>query len=73
MSADNGIYILITTDRQKRQDGFLDPVEGGIKAYRVAEVRWIDDIYYLRNEERHNLGAFMYEYWEEGSCFLRGV
>ena len=76
MSADNGIYILITTDRLKRRQVspgnksvVFDYIEGGIKTFRVAEVRGIDDIYYLRNEERHNLGAYMYEYWGKAPVF----
>ena len=61
MSADNGIYILVTTDMHKwvndRTTHNMRP--NGVKAYRVAHAQAIDNLYYYEKIQKYNLGWCM--------------
>lgn len=71
MSADNGIYILITTDEYKsvNKNGLINMVKEPIKTYRVAHAQAIDDFDWYKKNEPHNLGYFMYLVWGKSPIF----
>ena len=83
MSADNGIYILVTRDSMKLEQQerifedngepfvyeSLTSVEGGIDAYRVAHAQAIDNFDYYEETEPHNLGAYMKQVWGKSPVF----
>lgn len=82
MSADNGIYVLITRDNHKRLDKFtsLNTFGEGVIAYRVAYASAIDNLeWYLQNEP-HNFGYCLNEifgesevFYEYGAAMLKAV
>lgn len=76
MSADNGIYILMTRDKFKqvidegRSKGVGYPVvvhenqfDAPTLAYRVAHSCAIDNFNWYKENELHNLGWWMNEIW----------
>ena len=76
MSADNGIYILKTTDkfeRVKRGTTLLRnrTIGGGegIEAWRVAHTQAIENFKYFEEKEPHNLGHYMFEVWGNSPIF----
>ena len=70
MSADNGIYILITTDKFVKVDDHITANNGKpVEAYRVAHVQAIDNFDYYKKYEPHNLGTYMYKTWGDGDVF----
>jgi len=71
MSADNGIYILKTTDRWKRREDSpcWDRVDGGVTAYRVAHAQAIDNFSYYEKHDRMYLGAYMLDIWGKSKVF----
>lgn len=74
MSADNGVYILITTDKfKKTSEHSYENVsdEGGIKAYRVAHAQAIDSFEWYKENEPHNLGYFLYRIWKKSPIFYK--
>ena len=69
MSADNGVYILITSDKfvqANDKGGFVNTNGKPVKAYRVVHAQAIDNFDYYKEHEPHNLGAYMWDTW--GSC-----
>lgn len=62
MSADNGIYILITKGNHKWIDEHTtqNMFEQGIDAYRVAYSSSIENIEWCIQEEPHNLGYYLH-------------
>lgn len=62
MSADNGVYILVTT-RHSKQEGTQWVACEPYKVYRVAMVQAIDNLDYYKEKEPHNLGAYMQDIW----------
>lgn len=71
MSADNWIYILTTTDWYKT-DGtktYYKPL--WVKTYRVAHAQAIENLQYYLKEEKHNIGAYLYEVWWESPVFYK--
>lgn len=67
MSADNAIAILKTTDKFKVENPYtlVNTFGEGITAYRVAEIQAIDNFEYFKENELHNLGAWIL------TCFSR--
>lgn len=65
MSADNGVYILVTTDNHKRVNEYttVNTFGAGITAYRVAHCFAIDNLDYAEDKEIHNLGHVMHQYF----------
>jgi len=57
MSADNGIYILVT----KSSDGS--------SVYRVAYASAIDDLNWYMNSEPYNVGAYLVRTWGESEVY----
>jgi len=60
MSADNGVYILITRDKMKSVGrGRWKNMKGTILAYRVAHCQAADNFEFYKERELHNLGHWM--------------
>ena len=68
MSADNGIYILVTTDMHKWVNEYTthNMTPDGIKAYRVAHAQTIDSLHYHEKRQKYNLGWCMDQFF--GNC-----
>lgn len=68
MSADNGIYILVTKDNFKRiASGVTRNTFGeDIIAYRVAHAQAIDNLEWYEKNQPYNVGYFLEETW--GHC-----
>ena len=77
MSADNSIAILWTTDNfkmdvEKRAGidvGFMEKVEGGVVAYRVADVCALENLEWFEKEQPDNLSAYLYDVWGKSKVF----
>ena len=70
MSADNGVYILETTDRQKHINEFsTERVDNGISAYRVAHAQGIDDLEWYESFEPYNIGFYMHEIFGKSKVY----
>ena len=71
MSADNGIYILQTTDKFKQVDAdtYKNVSENGVTAYRVAEAFAIDNYEFYKESEPHNLGYWMYSVFGKSEVY----
>lgn len=71
MSADNGVYILKTTDNFKVgcQRFVEEYVEGGITAYRVATCGAIDNFDWYKKNQEYMLGKYMNDIWGESEVF----
>lgn len=64
MSADNGVYILITKDKFKKTGDHIwanQMLKGndGVVAYRVAHCQAADNFDFYQKNEPHNVGAWM--------------
>src|SRR5574343_550196 len=82
MSADNGIYILITRDNHKRINQFTtqNTFGQGIIAYRVAYAISINDLEWYVGNEPHNIGYIMHQifgssevYYEYSEAMLKAI
>lgn len=69
MSGDNGIYIL-STPRNKKQEGNAWVSCDPYPVYRVAHVQAIDNLYYYKEKEPHNLGAYLQDTWGTSLVYL---
>ena len=77
MSADNGVYVLHTTDRMQLQeygpedDKFDGPkvIDGGIGAFRIAHVQAIENFEWYEKFEPHNLGWYMEDIWGQSTIY----
>jgi|GEM_PF-5369941 len=71
MSADNGVYILKTTDKFKRiNENSLENLFGkDITAYRVAHAQAVDNFDWYKENEIHNLGKWMYDVFGKSPVF----
>lgn len=79
MSADNGVYVLITRDsykitRETDAEGYAfeyheNTFGEGIIAYRVAHAQAIDNLYYLKENQPYMVGKFLYDVWEKSPVF----
>ena len=76
MSADNGVYVLHTTDKMKLRDE--NPVNindeskfipDGIAAFRIAHVQAIENFEWYQQFEPHNLGWYMEEVWGQSTVY----
>lgn len=66
MSADNGIYVLVTTDSFYREGNcFHNMLPHGITTYRVAYAHGIDDLGWLEDNEPYNVGHFLHYVWKD--------
>lgn len=68
MSADNGIYILITKDTHKVENEprvltLTNMWDDGIVAYRVAYASGVDNLEWLEHNQPYNVGAFLKDVW----------
>lgn len=68
MSADNGIFILVTKDNRKRvANGATENTFGeGVIAYRVAHAQAIDNLDWYEKKQPYNVGYFLDQIW--GHC-----
>lgn len=72
MSADNGIYILITLDNYKSEKGeniYEVNQEPAIKAFRVAVCSAIDNFTWYKENQIYMLGKYMYDVWGRSEVF----
>ena len=71
MSADNGIYILATTDNHKRINEYttVNLFGKGITAYRVAHCFAIDNLNYTEKNDIHNLGFYFHTYFGDSEVY----
>ena len=62
MSADNGIYILVTKDSHKKTSEYCwtNTFGEGVKAYRVAEAGAIDNLQWYEENQPYNVGYFLH-------------
>lgn len=71
LSADNGVYILRTTSRFRKQTGRggMDMYENqftDIPVWRVAHLQAIDGLSWYEEHQPYNVGAFLHQSW--GKC-----
>lgn len=68
MSADNGIYILVTKDNHKLCGfGVTENTFGkGVIAYRVTHAQAIDNLEWYEDDQPYNVGYFLDQLW--GHC-----
>ena len=61
MSADNGVYILVTKDQHKSVSEYatMNTFEEGVVAYRVAYAQGIDALEWYENNQPYNVGYFL--------------
>lgn len=70
MSADNGIYILVTMDQFKDEyPDWVDMFDKPIKAYRVAYAFGIDDLNYIEKNQLYMVGKFLHDVWGRSRVF----
>ena len=73
MSADDGIYILKTTDKSQQSKAnkscWINKSPEGIIAYRVAWAQAIDNFDYYKQNEPHNFGYWLHLIWKESPVF----
>ena len=68
MSADNGIYILSTKDKERKDDkGMI--ILGEFIAFRVAHAQAIENLDWYMDEQLHNLGWYMHKVWGKSPVF----
>ena len=68
MSADNGIYILGTVTSYKKEGNAIVHC-GARRVYRVAHAQAIDNLEHYKNNEPHNLGAYMVDVWGKSEVY----
>ena len=68
MSADNGVYIL-STIRNRKQDGIAWVRCEPYKVYRVAEAGAIDNWDWYKENQPYNLGAYMKDIWGQSEVY----
>ena len=61
MSADNGIYILVTKDTHKKTNPhtWTNTFGEGVTAYRVAHAQAIDNLRWYEQNQPYNVGYFL--------------
>lgn len=69
MSADNGIYILITKRILTQRNGVNINPGKEHKVYRVAHTSAIDNFDWYKENQQQNLGAYMKDVWGESLVF----
>jgi hypothetical protein len=68
MSADNGIYILITSSSWKREGNAMIQVPSR-PVYRVAQAQAIENFDWLEVYQPYNLGAYMVDIWGKSPVY----
>jgi hypothetical protein len=69
MSADNGVYVLKTIRSFKQsENGSWERVQS-YPVYRIAIASAIDNFYYYKENQLHNLGAYMTSTWKDSPLF----
>jgi hypothetical protein len=68
MSADNGVYVL-STIRNRKQEGIAWVACEPYKVYRVAEVGAIDNFDWYKEKQPYNLGAYMKFIWGKSPVY----
>lgn len=63
MSADNGIYVLVTKRTRTQENGVIINDGKEHLVYRVAHVQAIDNFGWYQENQNYNLGAYMKETW----------
>jgi len=70
MSADNGIYILVTKDQHRRVNEYTTiNTFTGIEAYRVAHAQAIDNLEWYEDNQPYNVGYFLHAIWGDSEVF----
>ena len=74
MSADNGIYVLMTKDKFYREGIYLhNMMPHGITTYRVAYVAGVDNLEWLEHNEPYNVGYFLHTVWGDSKPLYNRV
>lgn len=63
MSADNGIYVLVTKRTRTQENGVIINDGKEHLVYRVAHVQAIDNFGWYEENQIYNLGTYMKETW----------
>lgn len=70
MSADNGIYILVTKDSHKKQGtSWINTFGKGIIAYRVAHAQAIDNLTWYEKNQPYNVGYYLDQIWGKSNIY----
>ncbi len=69
MSADNGVYVLRTIRSFKETSKGCWEKTQPYYVYRVAIALAIDSFYYYKENQLHNLGAYMVSTWKNSPLF----
>lgn len=69
MSADNGIYILVTKRTRTQENGVIINDGKEHLVYRVAHVQAIDNLGWYKENQSYNLGAYMKDVWGESKVY----
>ncbi len=69
MSADNGVYVLSTISKWKRNNGVWERREMPVKVYRVAHTSAIDNFDWYKQEQLYNLGHYMFQTWGKSPVY----
>lgn len=69
MSADNGIYILKTTDFTAVTDVGNESILDGVTAYRVAHAMAIDNFDYYKHSEPSEFESYLSDVWGNSPVF----
>lgn len=73
MSADNGVYILVTNDSHQQTDEhgyvWMNMLPEGITTFRVAYSFAIDNLEWTEKNEYYNTGAYLQMVWGESQPF----
>ena len=63
MSADNGIYVLVTKRTRTQENGVIFNDGKEHLVFRVAHVQAIDNFDWYQKNQIYNLGAYMKDTW----------
>ena len=69
MSADNGIYVLVTKRTRTIENGIIVNDGNKHKVYRVAHAQAIGNFDWYKKYQPYNLGAYMNDVWGESPTF----
>lgn len=73
MSANNGIYVLVTEDKAILREGDTHyqylPKDTTVTAYRVAHISAIENFDYFEKHQPYNIGFYMNECWGKSTVY----
>lgn len=69
MSADNGIYVLVTKRTRTQKNGVIINDGKEHLVYRVAHAQAIDNFRCYQEDQIYNLGAYMKETWGSSEVY----